>query len=159
MTGEGNQLLHLVAGEGINARAGQGDMVGALSIVRFRSAIKEPLDIIFMFWAISTGIANGIAHFKLSIITTVVISIVTFVLYRLPKSIEPHMLVIKFIDSDVKEISKIVKNNSYNNYILSTSNNTEYGEIVFKLRPKNKELLLKDIRAVNGVNEATILMY
>ena len=52
-----------------------------------------------------------------------------------------------------------MKNNSYNNYILSTSNNTEYGEIVFKLRPKNKELLLKDIRAVNGVNEATILMY
>ena len=69
------------------------------------------------------------------------------------------MLVIKFIDSDVKEISKIVKNNSYKNYILNTSNNEEYGEIVFKLRPKDKELLLKEIRAVSGVNEATIFMY
>ena len=134
-------------------------MVGALSIVRFRSAIKEPLDIIFMFWAISTGIANGIAQFQLSIITTIFISVITFILYKLPKLIEPHMLVIKFSDSDAKEISKIVKNNSYNSHILSSSNNSENGEIVFKLRPKNKEMLLKDIKAVNGVNEASIFMY
>ena len=41
-------------------------MVGALSIVRFRSAIKDPLDIVFMFWAVGIGIANGVSFFQIS---------------------------------------------------------------------------------------------
>ena len=42
-------------------------MVGALSIVRFRTAVKDPLDIVFMFWAIAVGIANGAMQFKLAL--------------------------------------------------------------------------------------------
>ena len=44
-------------------------MVGALSIIRFRSAIKDPIDIVYMFWAVAVGIANGVANFKISIIS------------------------------------------------------------------------------------------
>ena len=47
-------------------------MVGALSIIRFRSAIKDPIDVVFMFWAVSVGIANGVANFKVAITTTIV---------------------------------------------------------------------------------------
>ena len=51
-------------------------MVGALSIIRFRSAVKDPIDIVFMFWAVSIGIANGVAAFKVSFVTSIIIFIV-----------------------------------------------------------------------------------
>ena len=134
-------------------------MVGALSIVRFRSAIKDPLDIIFMFWSITVGIANGIGMFKLSIICTILISLICFILYKIPKSIEPHVLVVKFSIANMAEILKVVKNNSLNNRLISNTSNADGGEVVYKLRPKNNDVLLKKIKLIEGVNEASLLMY
>ena len=134
-------------------------MVGALSIVRFRSAIKDPLDIIFMFWAITVGIANGIGMIKVSIICTLLISLVCFILYKIPKAVEPHVLVIKFNKANMDNIIKAVKNNSLNNKLISHTSNLDAGEVVYKLRPKNNDILLKEIKLIEGVNEASLLMY
>jgi len=134
-------------------------MVGALSIVRFRSAIKDPLDIIFMFWAITVGIANGIGMIKVSIICTLLISLVCFLLYKIPKAIEPHVLVVKFNKANMDNIIKAVKNNSLNNKLISHTSNLDAGEVVYKLRPKNNDILLKEIKLIEGVNEASLLMY
>ncbi len=134
-------------------------MVGALSIVRFRSAIKDPLDIIFMFWAITVGIANGIGMIKVSIICTLLISLVCFILYKIPKAIEPHVLVVKFNNANMDSIIKAVKNNSLNSKLISNTSNLDLGEIVYKLRPKNNDILLKEIKLIEGVNEASLLMY
>ena len=134
-------------------------MVGALSIVRFRSAIKDPLDIVFMFWAITAGIANGIGMIKVSIISTLLISLVCFILYRIPKSVEPHVLVVKFNKANMDNIIKAANNNSLNNKLISHTSNLDAGEVVFKLRPKNNDTLLKEIKSIEGVNEASLLMY
>ena len=134
-------------------------MVGALSIVRFRSAIKDPLDIIFMFWAITVGIANGIGMIKVSIICTLLISLVCFILYKIPKAIEPHVLVVKFNKANMDNIIKAVKNNSLNNKLISHTSNLDVGEVVYKLRPKNNDALLKEIKSIEGINEASLLMY
>jgi len=134
-------------------------MVGALSIVRFRSAIKDPLDIIFMFWSITAGIANGIGMIKISLVSTILISLVCFILYRIPKAMEPHVLVIKFNKANLDDIFAVVKKNSLNNKVISNTSNLESGELVYKLRPKNGDNLLKEIKSVDGVNEATLLMY
>ena len=134
-------------------------LVGALSIVRFRSAIKDPLDIIFMFWSITVGIANGIGMVKISLVSTIFISLVCFILYRIPKTMEPHVLVIKFNNANLDDIFAVVKNNSLNNKVISNTSNLDSGELVYKLRPKNSDNLLKEIKSVDGVNEATLLMY
>jgi uncharacterized membrane protein YhiD involved in acid resistance len=134
-------------------------MVGALSIVRFRSAIKDPLDIIFMFWAITVGIANGIGMIKVSIICTLLISLVCFLLYKIPKAVEPHVLVVKFNKANMDNIIKAVKNNSLNNKLISHTSNLDVGEVVYKLRPKNNDALLKEIKSIEGINEASLLMY
>lgn len=134
-------------------------MVGALSIVRFRSAIKDPLDIVFMFWAITVGIANGIGMIKLSIIATLLISIVCFILYKVPKALEPHVLILKYNKADMDNVLEVVRKNSLSNKLISQSSNLDQGEIVYKLRPKDNENLLKEIRAVKGVNEASLLVY
>ena len=134
-------------------------MVGALSIVRFRSAIKDPLDIIFMFWAITVGIANGIGMIKVSIISTLLISLVCFLLYKIPKAVEPHVLVVKFNKANMDNIIKVVKNNSLNNKLISHTSNLDAGEVVYKLRPKNNDTLLKEIKSIEGINEASLLIY
>ena len=134
-------------------------MVGALSIVRFRSAIKDPLDIIFMFWAITVGIANGIGMIKVSIICTLLISLVCFILYKIPKAVEPHVLVVKFNKANMDNIIKAVKNNSLNNKLISHTSNLDAGEVVYKLRPKNNDTLLKEIKSIEGISEASLLMY
>ena len=134
-------------------------MVGALSIVRFRSAIKDPLDIIFMFWAITVGIANGIGMIKVSIICTLLISLVCFILYKIPKAVEPHVLVVKFNKANMDNIIKAVKNNSLNNKLISHTSNLDVGEVVYKLRPKNNDALLEEIKSIEGINEASLLMY
>ena len=134
-------------------------MVGALSIVRFRSAIKDPLDIIFMFWAITVGIANGIGMIKVSIICTLLISLVCFILYKIPKAVEPHVLVIKFNKANMDNIIKAVNNNSLNNKLISHTSNLDAGEVVYKLRPKNNDTLLKEMKSIEGINEASLLLY
>jgi hypothetical protein len=58
-------------------------MVGALSIVRFRTPIKDPVDLVFIFWAISVGIANGVGYFNLSIIGSIVLTLVILMMTRL----------------------------------------------------------------------------
>ena len=134
-------------------------MVGALSIVRFRSAIKDPLDIVFMFWAITVGIANGIGMIKLSIIATLLISLVCFILYKIPKAVEPHVLIVKFDKVNMDNVLEVVKRNSLNNKLISHTSNLGMGEVVYKLRPKNNDTLLKEIRSVKGINEASLLIY
>jgi hypothetical protein len=57
-------------------------MVGALSIVRFRTAIKDPLDVIFMFWAISGGITAGAGVYSLAVFGSLIIGLVVFVMTR-----------------------------------------------------------------------------
>ena len=53
-------------------------MIGALSVVRFRSAIKDPMDIVYMFWVICIGIASGAGAFKLVLISTILISVIVY---------------------------------------------------------------------------------
>ena len=59
-------------------------MVGALSIVRFRTAIKDPMDLVFLFWAISVGIACGAGMLEIAVIGSLVLTALIFVLDRLP---------------------------------------------------------------------------
>lgn len=79
-------------------------MVGALSIVRFRTAIKDPMDVVFMFWAIAVGIANGALYFAVSVTGSVVIAIMLFLFTRFRVGKLPCLLIIKYDPSFQSEI-------------------------------------------------------
>lgn len=89
-------------------------MVGALSIVRFRTAIKSPLDLFYYFWSISEGIMIGVGMFLLAFLCAAIITIIIFVLDKLPNHASPALLVIrgkKEIYND-RILDKIIKENS-----------------------------------------------
>ncbi|MGB3367383.1 MAG: DUF4956 domain-containing protein [Acidaminobacteraceae bacterium] len=77
-------------------------MVGALSIVRFRTAIKEPLDIIFMFWAIAIGLTTGARLYLLSLIGTLFFSVILIILMKFKNKNDYYLLVIRY-DSEKRD--------------------------------------------------------
>ncbi len=83
-------------------------MVGALSIVRFRAAIKEPKDIAFMFWSIGVGISTGAALYSLAAISSLFIGLVLWVLKFQKTVIRRYILVIKYQDTASEEVNKLL---------------------------------------------------
>ena len=77
-------------------------MVGALSIVRFRTAIKDPMDLLFLFWSIGTGIICGAGLYKVAVILAVMVTVGILILDMLPVRISPWLLIIN-ADSGERE--------------------------------------------------------
>jgi len=77
-------------------------MVGALSIVRFRTPIKDPVDLVFIFWAIAIGIGNGVSYFSITIIGSIIMTITIFALTRREDEDPPYLLVLQ-IEKETNE--------------------------------------------------------
>ena len=77
-------------------------MVGALSIVRFRTPIKDPVDLVFIFWAIAIGIGNGVSYFSITIIGSIIMTLTIFALTRRVDEETPYLLVLQ-IEKETNE--------------------------------------------------------
>ena len=134
-------------------------MVGALSIVRFRTAVKDPMDLAFLFWAISAGIICGAGLVEIAIILSVVATIVIFALDRIPVIKTPMILVVNAgVDSDVEILEKIRENTSY--YEEKSRVITDgVLELVYELQTKDGALLSKAVSAVSGVNSVSVMSH
>ena len=78
-------------------------MVGALSIVRFRAAIKEPFEIVFLFWALAAGIVIGAGMFLLAVIGSIIIGLILIVFARQKIGVHPYILVVACADGDAEK--------------------------------------------------------
>lgn len=136
-------------------------MVGALSIVRFRTAIKNPLDTIFMFWAIGIGITVGADTTILAIIGSGVIGGAILFVQALELFTSPYILIVE-LDSDfdepalLDEVAKVYKKYTIRNKSIQQSD----AEITFELRGK-KDLSgkINAIKTVPGVRRVMLLSY
>ena len=85
-------------------------MVGALSIVRFRTAVKDPLDVGFIFWSVATGITSGAGLYLISIYATVTISIVYILLVKMKTHKRVYLLIVKHDQEVTADVAKILSN-------------------------------------------------
>lgn len=115
-------------------------MVGALSIVRFRSAIKDPLDIVYIFWAIGVGIANGVSFYKVSLTASIFIALVLFLIRKFPSKPEPKLIVINADKNEIKKVIDIIFDLDKKCIIRSESLDGQNVEIVFETHNKNINL-------------------
>lgn len=76
-------------------------MVGALSIVRFRNALKNPLDLLYLFWAISTGIIIGVGLYTLALVLSLIMTILLFTVDKIPNTKAPDLLVLRGIQENL----------------------------------------------------------
>ncbi len=136
-------------------------MVGALSIVRFRTAIKEPMDIAFLFWAIAAGIVLGAGLIPLAIIGTAVIGavILAFANIRTVGAV-PYILVVNCAHSVEPAITALIRQYSYK-YLLKAKTVTKHGlELTYEVRFKDREAYaVNKLNELNGVENATLVSY
>jgi len=136
-------------------------MVGALSIVRFRTAIKDARDTVFVFWSIVLGLCVGSQNFTLAGLSTFFIAAICFGFKLMPKIKNKYTLVIRGIQGEliVEDIENILveKISAYN---LEAVNQTDrYIEIVYTIKGKDENCVLisQSIKQLSGVKQANII--
>lgn len=134
-------------------------MVGALSIVRFRAAVKDPLDIVFMFWAVSIGIANGVAAFKVSFSTSIIISIIIIIVKKLPLKSKSFMLIVKCKLNSENKLFKVLSQQTKKFYLKSKNINGDQLELIFETRINDQSKLTKKISELPGISDVNILSF
>jgi len=135
-------------------------MVGALSIVRFRTAIKDPVDLVFLFWAICEGILCGAGLIPLACVGAALVGLLLLVFIKKVPSSVPYLLVVKLSDAKAeKNVSSAVKK-SVGNYKVKSKTvfSSESSEIIYELRIKNNDTeFVNKISEINGV-ASTVLV-
>ena len=135
-------------------------MVGALSIICFRTAIKEPMDLLFLFWSIGIGIVTGAGLFKLAVIMSIFITIGIVALNMIPAISSPELLVLKVQNSDVEQKAMSVAR-QYSSAIKVDSKSSTKGAItlIVEIKSRDGSKMVDEISAIDGVISATLMKH
>ena len=137
-------------------------MVGALSIVRFRTPVKDSMDLIFLFWAISAGIANGVGYYNISIVGSVMIAIFMLILTRSGKGLaDTFLLVIQISDPSKEEsILNDIRQQTEKLSIKSKTVSEAGTEITLEAKTKGDQTsFMNTLQADGSVTRATLVAY
>ncbi|MCI6688763.1 MAG: DUF4956 domain-containing protein [Clostridiaceae bacterium] len=135
-------------------------MVGALSIVRFRTAIKDPMDLAFLFWSISIGIICGAGLYEIALVTSVGVTVFILVLDMLPVGKAPMMLVVNSSEMNgEKAVLDVV--GKYARYYKVKSRNLSKGrlDLVIELKVKEESALVSEVAALDGMLSASMISH
>lgn len=136
-------------------------MVGALSIVRFRTAVKEPLDIAFLFWAISAGIVIGAGLIPLGIIGSVFIGIMLLVFVNRKSNDTPYIIVLNLENDQAEnDCMALIKSKTKKSLIKSKTVSQNGIELTVEVRLLDMSAkLLNELLTIKGVNNACLVSY
>lgn len=136
-------------------------MVGALSIVRFRTAIKEPLDLVFLFWSIALGIICGAGLIKLALLVSFVLTIVILALDRMPVSKSPMILVVNADAAEHQSQAILEVVEKYSKYHKIKSRNISSGQLdmVIEVRTGEDEELAKELSELQRIHSVSLLSH
>ena len=136
-------------------------MVGALSIVRFRTAIKEPLDIAFLFWAIAAGIVLAAGMIPLAVFGSVLIGIIILIFANRKESTNPYIVVLRCADHQSEAQAESFLRD-YTKKLSVKSKTARRGEVEVnyevRLVSENTDFI-NDLSEIPGVNSAVLVSY
>lgn len=136
-------------------------MVGALSIVRFRTAIKEPLDIAFLFWSIASGIVLAAGMLPLAIFGSIMIALILIIFVNKKTTDIPYILVVNCTNQETEDnVKKIVTEQVQKSVIKSKSVAKTGIELTIEVRlKKDNTSFINQIADTSGVNHAVLVSY
>ena len=133
-------------------------MVGALSIVRFRSAIKDPVDIMYLFWAISAGIIVGAQQYLFAAAVSVIIAAVCLLMKRVNGRNVLYLLIVRYSRDNANLIESLVRKTGAK--VLNQTSSSEYIEISAELEKRNiPDNLIADLSSRPGIYNAVLCRY
>ena len=135
-------------------------MVGALSIVRFRTAVKDPMDLAFLFWTISVGIICGAGLFEVAVEASILITIVMLLLHFVPNVKPALLLLVNGTDSKIQaELEQVLKDGT-RFYKIKSRNMTGTGiDMIVELKTKDEGALMEKVLAIPAVESATLMTH
>ena len=134
-------------------------MVGALSIVRFRTAVKDPLDTVYMFWALTMGILLGAGYLLLAVVVAIAIGLLIFVMNAVKvKKEDSYLLVMHYDDFAEQAIERVLRSLRFRH--LKSKTVTRMGvEMTVEVRVENSTKLINALLDQEGVDDATLVAY
>jgi uncharacterized membrane protein YhiD involved in acid resistance len=132
-------------------------LVGALSIVRFRTAVKDTFDIVFIFFGLAIGMAAGVGYFKLAVAGTIIISLVLLIASKVDINIfrgEQFLLQLQYIDEDVTSIKEIMHDycSTYELINIKSAKGDAPKEFSYYVNLKRKKDYLDFVRELKNVS-------
>ena len=133
-------------------------MVGALSIVRFRTAVKDPMDTAYMFWALTMGILLGAELYVIALVAVLGISVVlflmTFVKFTTPNA---YLLVLHYDEEAEYDINQQLRRTVKQRRLRSKTVTRAGAEMTYEVRLDNKQDLVASMLNIEGVHDATLV--
>lgn len=132
-------------------------MVGALSIIRFRSAIKDPVDTGYIFWSVAVGIAAGTGNFVLAAVATLLISMFVIIFSFVNKTYLKEVLIIRGENLSAAAINALLSEKGVKYTQKSKSSGRTKQEYIYEISCRNSDILLEELKTVNGVENVNIV--
>ena len=136
-------------------------MVGALSIVRFRTAIKEPLDIAFLFWSIAVGIVLAAGMIPLAVFGSIVICVILLVFVNRKSYVSPYIVVISCNGHEAEEKATTFIKSKVNKYVVK-SKSAQKGSLELNIEVRLKDDntdFINELSEIEGVDSAVLVSY
>ena len=149
-------IVMVVIGSNISVSLG---MVGALSIIRFRTAVKDPRDTAFIFWGVVSGLACGTQNYTIVLAGSIVICLVLFIFKKVVAGDDKYLLIIKGKDIDTNSIDKFVgKNTKYYTCKGKYIKNSDV-ELIYdiKLKKKNDESFINTLKETINIDTVNLV--
>ncbi|HZK57063.1 MAG TPA: DUF4956 domain-containing protein [Clostridia bacterium] len=136
-------------------------MVGALSIVRFRTVVKDPLDLVYLFWSITMGIIVGAGLIPLAVMGSVVIGIILFVFVNRKVTDTPYVVVINCDNENAETESMTMLQENTKKHLVKSKNISKNGiELTVEVRLKDSSVeFLNKLLNIGGVLNAVLVSY
>lgn len=136
-------------------------MVGALSIVRFRTAIKEPLDIAFLFWSIAVGIVLAAGIILLAVFGSIIIGVILIVFVNKKTSLMPYIIVLSCAGHDAETKANDFIRSKVNRFVVK-SKSVQKGNIELNIEIRLKDDntdFINELADMNGIKSAVLVSY
>lgn len=134
-------------------------MVGALSIVRFRAAIKDPLDIVYIFWAVGVGIANGVAYFSVSFIASIFIGVCLILFKKIDSRPVANLIIVNCSSEALENVETHIRRSSKKMVLRSQTVKDNNLELVFEVMNYSHIASGVDLSEITGVTQSRVLNY
>lgn len=134
--------------------------IGALAILRFRTAVKDPMDMIYLFWSVHTGIVCGAGLYKLAVITSIIVTLFILAAEVIPLGKSPFLLIVnakRGVDED-KIIAAATQFSSYRK-VKSRVISADGLDLVIELGTKKEAELVKAVSDIDEVNSVSLIAH
>ena len=135
-------------------------MVGALSIVRFRTAVKSPMDLVFLFWAIAVGIICGASIYVVAFLMSAVITLGLVIMELLPVAKAPVLLIVNAGDSGVlAQIEETVRKHTRRYHVKSQTMEPDRLSLIIEVDAKDASAMLAQVAQIPSVNRCSLVSH